>query len=96
MRETAAAMDRIGGVDGNVSNLSVVSFPAQLEGGTPTSTEIILSDAERSLLAKQAKKQRGRARALERSRRAANPAQYGLSKKQASRARRRADAGLTP
>ncbi|MGW3571099.1 hypothetical protein ACWDSL_45715, partial [Streptomyces sp. NPDC000941] len=28
MRQRAAALDRIGGVDGNVSNLSIVSFPA--------------------------------------------------------------------
>ncbi|MFE1555011.1 zinc ribbon domain-containing protein [Streptomyces sp. NPDC058734] len=96
MREQAAALDRIGGVDGNVSNLSVVSFPAQPGGGTPASTEITLTDAERTLLVKQAKKQRGRARALERSRRATNTARYGLSKKQTTRARRRADAGLAP
>lgn len=96
MREQAAAMDRIGGVDGNVSNLSVVSFPSQLEGGAPASTEITLTDAERAMLVKRAKKQRGRARALERSRRATNTGQYGLSKNQTARARRRADAGLTP
>ncbi|MEU5107780.1 hypothetical protein AB0H07_36955 [Streptomyces sp. NPDC021354] len=45
---------------------------------------------------KQAKKRRGRGRALERSRRATNAAQYGLSKKQAARAARRAENGLKP
>ncbi|MGW0392154.1 transposase [Streptomyces sp. NPDC003042] len=92
MREQAAALDRIGGVDGNVSNLSVVSFPASLDPatGAPASTEITLTEAECALLTKQAKKRRGRARALERSRRATNTAQYGLSKKQAKRAERRA------
>ncbi|MGE7389479.1 transposase [Streptomyces sp. NPDC004126] len=96
MREEAAALDRVGGVDGNVSNLSIVSFPATLDPaeGLPASTEITLTDAERTLLEKQAKKQRGRARALERSRRSTNPAQYGLSKKQTLRAERRASKGL--
>ncbi|MEV7520674.1 transposase [Streptomyces sp. NPDC091371] len=96
MREQAAALDRIGGVDGNVSNLSVVSFPAALDTdhGGPASTEITLTDAERTLLAKQAKKQRGRARALERSRRSTNTAHYELSKKQTRRAERRASKGL--
>ncbi|MEJ8642416.1 transposase [Streptomyces sp. MS1.HAVA.3] len=98
MRDQAAALDRIGGVDGNVSNLSVVSFPAELDPttGAPASTEIVLTDAERARLEKQARKTRGRARALERSRRATNTGQYGLSKKQNHRAARRAAKGLTP
>ncbi|MEV7521111.1 transposase [Streptomyces sp. NPDC091371] len=52
MREQAAALDRIGGVDGNVSNLSVVSFPMNLDPttGAPASTEIVLTDAERARL----------------------------------------------
>ncbi|MFI6417751.1 hypothetical protein ACIBG6_10155 [Streptomyces sp. NPDC050842] len=83
MREQAAAMDRIGGVDGNVSNISIVSFPASLDPaeGAPASTEITLSPQERVLLEREAKKRRGRGRALERSRRATNAAQYGLSRK---------------
>lgn len=96
MRDRAAQLDRIGGVDGNVSNLSVVSFPADLTGGKPESTEITLTDAEQRLLEKQAKKRRGRAHALERSRRATNAAQYGVSKRQAKRAARRAEKGLKP
>ncbi|MGE7387156.1 zinc ribbon domain-containing protein [Streptomyces sp. NPDC004126] len=96
MRRQAAALDRIGGVDGNVSNLSVVSFPASLDpaDSAAASTEITLTDAERTLLEKQAKKRRGRARALERSRRSTNTGQYGLSKKQMRRADRRASKGL--
>lgn len=96
MREQAAALDRIGGVDGNVSNLSIVSFPATLDPaeGAPASTEITLTTAERTLMEKQAKKQRGRARALERSRRSTNTGQYGLSKGQTRRAERRASNGL--
>ncbi|WP_274562290.1 zinc ribbon domain-containing protein [Streptomyces spiramyceticus] len=96
MRDQAAQLDRIGGVDGNVSNLSVVSFPADLTTGKPVSTEVTLTDAEQRLIEKQAKKRRGRARALGRSRRATNTAQYGLSKKQTARAARRAEKGLGP
>ncbi|GAB2995965.1 hypothetical protein GCM10023080_072710 [Streptomyces pseudoechinosporeus] len=96
MRQQAAVLDRIGGVDGNVTNVSVVSLPAGLDPaeGAPASTEITLSTEERALLEREANKRRGRARALERSRRATNTAQYGLSKKQARRAERRAAKGL--
>ncbi|ADI07872.1 transposase, IS605 family protein [Streptomyces bingchenggensis BCW-1] len=96
MRQQAAALERVGGVDGNVSNLSIVSFPTSLNPaeGAPASTEITLTTAERARLEKEAKKRRGRARALERSRRATNTAQYGLSKKQTRRAERRAAKGL--
>ncbi|KND26432.1 zinc ribbon domain-containing protein [Streptomyces acidiscabies] len=96
MRQQAAGLDRIGGVDGNVSNLSIVSFPAGLDpkDGPPASSEIVLTDEEKTRLEKAAKKNRGRARALERSRRATNTAQYGLSKKQQARAARRTTKGL--
>ncbi|KND30060.1 zinc ribbon domain-containing protein [Streptomyces acidiscabies] len=96
MRRRAAALDRIGGVDGNVSNLSIVSFPATLDPaeGAPASTEITLTDAECTQLDKRAKKRRGRARALERSRRSMNTGQYGLSRKQTRRAERRVSKGL--
>ncbi|MFZ3500483.1 transposase [Streptomyces sp. 5.8] len=96
MRARVARLDRVGGVDGNVSNLSVVSFPADLTGGKPFSTEITLTGTERVLLEKQAKKRRDRARALDRSRRATNAAQYGLSKKQAKHAARREAQSLEP
>ncbi|MER5310907.1 transposase [Streptomyces sp. NPDC002773] len=98
MRDRAAETGRIGGVDGNVSNVSVVSFPAGLDpaDGSPASTEITLGLRERVFLERDAKKRRGRARALERSRRATNTAQYGLSKKQTERAEHRASKGLKP
>ncbi|KAB2342116.1 zinc ribbon domain-containing protein [Actinomadura rudentiformis] len=98
MRDRAARLGRVGGVDGNVSNLSIVSLPATVDpaDGQPTSTRIELSDQERARLEKQARKSKGRARALERSRRATNARQYGLSKKQAERAARRAEHGLEP
>ncbi|MFF0472356.1 transposase [Streptomyces sp. NPDC004284] len=97
MRQHAAGLDRVGGVDGNVSNLSVVSFPASLDpaDGAPESSEIVLTEEDRVRLEREAKKRRGRARALERSRRATNAAQYGLSKRQTARAERRASRGLT-
>ncbi|MFE7599032.1 transposase [Streptomyces sp. NPDC057494] len=96
MREQAAALNRIGGVDGNVSNLSIVSFPALLGSGSPVSTEITPTGAEVLRLENEARRQRGRARALERSRRSTNASQYGLSKKQATRAARRSENGLRP
>ncbi|MFZ3499410.1 transposase [Streptomyces sp. 5.8] len=77
-------------------DLSIVSFPASLTGGEPESTEITLTEAEQRLLEKQAKKRRGRARALERSRRAMNATQYGVSKRQDKRAARRDEKGLRP
>ncbi|MFD7258127.1 hypothetical protein [Streptomyces sp. NPDC059874] len=42
MRDRALQLGRVGGVDGNVSNLSVVSFPADLTSGKPVSTEVTL------------------------------------------------------
>ncbi|MGH3391865.1 MAG: hypothetical protein ACRDOO_23585, partial [Actinomadura sp.] len=44
MRQTAAALERFGGVDGNVTNLSVVSFPTGLDpaAGRPESSQITL------------------------------------------------------
>ncbi|MFF3000139.1 zinc ribbon domain-containing protein [Streptomyces sp. NPDC057950] len=95
-RETAAGLDRVGGIDGNVSNLSVVSFPSTCDpadGGIRTS-RVELSDAERDALEKGRRKERGRKRALDRSRRATTPAQYGLSKRQQARDERRTAAGL--
>ena len=98
MREQAAALDRIGGVDGNVSNLSIVSLPVSLDpaDGVPASTEITLRPQEQAHLEREAKQRRGRARALERSRRATNTAQYSLSKKQVRRAEHRVAKGLKP
>ncbi|MEV6249857.1 transposase [Streptomyces sp. NPDC051742] len=88
----------LGGVDGNVSNISIVSLPATLDpaDGAPASTEITLSPEEQALLEREARKRRGRARALERSRRATNTAQYELSKRQIRRAEQRAAKGLEP
>src|SRR5262245_5249864 len=65
-REAAARLERVGGVDGNVSNLAVVSFPssgspADLDGsGEVASTRVTLSDQERARLARQRRRDRAR------------------------------------
>ncbi|MFF3877884.1 zinc ribbon domain-containing protein [Streptomyces sp. NPDC001978] len=95
-REAAAGLERVGGIDGNVSNLSVVSFPATFDpaAGSVTSSRVELTDDEHAALEKARRKERGRKRALDRSRRASNPVQYGPSKRQLARADRRQAAGL--
>ncbi|MGI5143115.1 transposase [Streptomyces sp. CA-106110] len=94
----AAAVDlgRVGGIDGNVSNLSVVSLPDTFDpaDGQVHSTRVELTDAELAALEKARRKERGRKRALDRSRRATNPGQYAPSKRQQARAERRKAAGL--
>lgn len=92
-RATAPA-DRLGGVDGNVSNLAIASIPAPGAGGELLTTHIRITGEHRAVLDREAKKARGRNRALQRSRRASNVAQYKLSKKQLARADRRKAAGL--
>ena len=91
-REAAASLERVGGVDGNVSNLAVVSFPSSLSpaDGEVASTRATLSDEEQARLDRQRRKDRARARALDRSRRAANRRQYQHSRRQRRRAERRA------
>ena len=95
-REAAAGLERVGGVDGNVSNLAVVSFPRSCSpaDGEVVSTRVALSDEEAARLARERRKDRARQRALNRSRRAANPCQYRPSRRQRRRAERRMAAGL--
>ncbi|MFI0736394.1 transposase [Streptomyces sp. NPDC021225] len=95
-RRQAAALRRVGGVDGNVSNLAVVSFPATLDpdDGGVYSDRITLTQQEQHALATARKKARGRQRALDRSRRATNPRQYRPSRRQQTRDERRQAAGL--
>ncbi|MET8013877.1 transposase [Streptomyces sp. NPDC005271] len=97
-RRQAAAWQRIGGVDGNVSNLTVVSLPITGdEGDGPIrSSRITLSEQEQQALAAARKKARGRQRAFDRSRRATNPQQYQRSRRQQARDERRLTAGLPP
>ncbi|MGW9029807.1 transposase, partial [Streptomyces sp. NPDC055722] len=95
-RAAAAELDRIGGVDGNVSNLSIVSFPSTFDPahGDIEATRVELTDDELAALAKARRKERGRKRTLDRSRRASNPGQYEPSKRQQARAERRQAGGL--
>ena len=63
-RQAAAALERRGGADGNVSNLSIVSFPATFDpaDGDVEATRIEPSDEELAALAKTRQKERGRKR----------------------------------
>ncbi|MGW2933048.1 zinc ribbon domain-containing protein [Streptomyces sp. NPDC001156] len=95
-RKAAAGSQRVGGIDGNVSNLSVVSLPDTFDpaDGPLHVTRVELTETERAALEKAHRKERGRKRALDRSRRATNNAQYQPSKRQQARAERRQAAGL--
>jgi len=82
---------RKAGIDVNVSNVTVASHA----NGEDLHIERIERDArKREYVRRQAARKRRRERALERSRRAANPEQYRLSRRQEREAQRRADAGL--
>lgn len=92
-RQAAAHLtaDRKAGIDVNVSNITVASHA---HGRDLRVTRIERDGAAKTRSKNQAKRERRRLRALDRSRRAMNRAQYQLSKRQAKRARRREAAGL--
>jgi len=92
-RRTAVPAGRRAGVDANVSNLALASFPA----GRPEQLQtdlITCTDEQQQAAARAAKRARERQRALDRSRRNTNPDQYGPSARQHERAHRRAEQGL--
>ena len=95
MREAAAldTADRRGGIDVNVSNLTVASHEG---GGDLRITQIAPTATEKQATQRRSRRQRRRQRRLDRSRRARNPAQYELSKRQLAHVERRAAAGLPP
>ncbi|WP_063732680.1 hypothetical protein [Streptomyces sp. RTd22] len=97
-RRQAAALQRVGGVDGNVSNLAIVSLPAKLDpdDGAVRSDRITLTRQEQHALTAERTKARRRQRALDRSRRASNPRQYQHSWRQKARDERQNAAGLSP
>jgi Putative transposase DNA-binding domain len=77
------------GVDANVSNLALASFP----GGHPEQLaieQITCDAAQQQAAARAAQRARDRQRALDRSRRNTNADQYGASQRQQKRAQRRA------
>ncbi len=84
---------RRAGVDANVSNLALASFP----GGHPERLhveQVTCSEDQQKAAARAAKRARARQRALDRSRRNTNADQYGPSARQGARAARRAERGL--
>jgi hypothetical protein len=92
-RRASVPADRQAGVDANVSNLALASFPA----AHPEQLAIdqIRCDTDQQLAAtRAATRARARQRALDRSRRNTNPDQYGPSPRQRKRAHRRAAHGL--
>ncbi|MGH3562041.1 MAG: transposase, partial [Mycobacterium sp.] len=89
-----APTDRIGGVDGNVSNIAVASIERDSAEPSLLTSHVAAADAQREATVREAKKARDRMRALDRSRRASNAGQYEMSKKQQARAERRQAAGL--
>jgi hypothetical protein len=94
-RRAAISTGRRAGVDANVSNLTLVSFPNghfdQL-----VANQISCTDSQQQAAARAAKRARDRQRALDRSRRNTNADQYGPSPRQHKRAQRRAAKGLKP
>ena len=95
-RRQSAARDtaiRSVGIDVNVSNVTLASHQ---DGRDLRITRVARDAGEIEAALARAKKERRRARSLERSRRAANPEQYELSTRQESRARKRAEFGLAP
>ena len=80
-------------MDANVSNLAVASF-ATAQPERPLVERIDCTDAQLNAAARAAQRTRSRQRALDRSRRNTNAAQYGPSIRQHKRAQRRTAKGL--
>lgn len=89
-----APTGRIGGVDGNVSNIAVASIDTHGERPAVLTSHVTATPDQQQITVREAKKARDRMRALDRSRRATNASQYRLSPNQQARADRRAAAGL--
>jgi hypothetical protein len=94
-RRTQIPTGRRAGVDANVSNLAVASFPTS-QPEQLVIDQITCTAEQHHTAEKAARKTRARQRALDRSRRNTNPDQYAPSPRQQARAARRAAAGLSP
>jgi hypothetical protein len=92
-RRAQIPVGRRAGVDANVSNLALASFPCN-QPDRMAVEHVMASTEQQRAAARAAKKARARQKALDRSRRNTNPDQYGPSARQAARAARRAAAGL--
>jgi hypothetical protein len=93
IRRAAVPTDRHAGVDTNVSNLSLASFPDQHPDHLVID-QIACTVEQQRAVGRAAQQARARQRALDRSRRNTNADQYGPSVRQAARAARRAAIGL--
>jgi hypothetical protein len=94
-RRDAVPTGRRAGVDANVSNLSLASFPLHSPGNLVVE-QVMLTSEQHQAAERAERRVRARQRALDRSRRNSNPDQYGLSVRQQARAARRARCGLRP
>ena len=92
-RRAATPTGRRAGVDANVSNLALASFPAAHPEQLAID-QICCDTAQQQAATRAAKQARARQRALDRSRRNTNADQYGPSARQRKRAQRRAANGL--
>ena len=92
-RRSQIPAGRRGGIDANVSNLSVASFPDQ-QPDELVVEQVRVTDEQRRAAEQCTRSARARQRALDRSRRNTNADQYGPSPRQAARASRRADRGM--
>jgi hypothetical protein len=92
-RRRAIPVGRRAGVDANVSNLAVASFPAA-QPHRLVVERVDCTDAQQAAAAHAAQHARARQKALDRSRRNTNAGQYALSVRQHERARRRTAKGL--
>jgi hypothetical protein len=93
-RRAGVPAGRRAGVDANVSNLSVASFPAATPQHLVTD-QVMCTPPQQQAASRAAAKTRARQRALDRSRRNTNHDQYTPSVRQAARAQRRCAAGLS-
>ncbi|MGH3847071.1 MAG: zinc ribbon domain-containing protein, partial [Pseudonocardiaceae bacterium] len=84
---------RRAGMDANVSNLAVASYPENQPEHLAVE-QIVCTPAQQRAADRAARKTRARQKALDRSRRNTNADQYGPSVRQHKRAARRAAAGL--
>ena len=87
----SSTLTRSAGIDLNVSNVTIASHDRARD---LTITRIAQDAAHQASVRRRERRRARRQRALERSRRATNPSQYQLSKRQEKRARRREQAGL--
>ena len=93
LRRASIPADRRAGLDANVSNLALASFPAA-QPEQLVIDQIRCDTVQQQAATRAAARARARQRTLDRSRRNTNPEQYGPSARQRKRAQRRAAKGL--